>query len=488
MSRTLILAVREKLLSNSSQDQLHQALAEATRGIAAPPRSRKLARVRISPAGYFAGAALLTFVSLILLRAHRDLAALILIAATWFSVALLLTSDRLNFDGRMLSRSGPVALLFRLLRGGAPRLAVEDVERVEVTTLRTLRRGGNVRYRYRIEISGKGQMFVFASGGESFRRMVKELLLPVPDYKLDARARELRDHLVDAKAVRAQAAHLGIAPVSVLEETNETIKIEEKHRRANHDQEASPDEAERAAQLRKVANDLRIVGRLRESAEAFRRALLVSAQDAWLIYEYARLLRSQAGAFGDARLLSRACAALKLSATRGADDARLLERIGESFLEYGEPARAAKSFRLALETDEASYRAHLGLAEVALSEGKLAHVIHHYNDAARIAPDRATARMARREADYYARLNDDEDYLASELRRMNWLEGANRVQHLAARVSFAALLVALIGPSVAQVVAGLGWALASSSVIAWSGALITKRLLTSRGRVAESEV
>src|SRR2546427_7310756 len=113
MSSTLSLTVRKKLLNNSSQDQLHQALSEAARGAAAAPKSRKLARVRISPAGYFAGAALLTFVSLILLRTHRDLAALILVAATWAAIAVLVTSDHLNFDGHMLSRSGPVALLFR---------------------------------------------------------------------------------------------------------------------------------------------------------------------------------------------------------------------------------------------------------------------------------------------------------------------------------------------------------------------------------------
>src|SRR5258708_9919039 len=108
-----------------------------------------------------------------------------------------------------------------------------------------------------------------------------------------------------------------------------------------------------------------------------------------------------------------------------------------------------------MDLDENAYRAQLGLAEVALTDGKLAHVIHHYNDAVRIAPDKATGSLARREADYYSRLNSDEDYLAAELRRMNWLEVANRVQRLTARVSFAAMLVALLGSSVDQLVAAL---------------------------------
>ena len=165
----------------------------------------------------------------------------------------------------------------------------------------------------------------------------------------------------------------------------------------------------------------------------------------------------------------------------------MLGRVGESFLEWGDPLRAAKLFRRTLDIDENAYRAQLGLAEVALTDGKLAHVIHHYNDAARIAPDKATTTLAQREADYYSRLNSDEDYLAAELRRMNWLEGANRIQRLTARVCFAAMLIALVGSSVDQVVAGLGWALASSSIIAWSGSLITRKLLGARGRPETSD-
>lgn len=476
-------------MSESSRNQLCEALAEAAQTRVVPPTPKRIAGVRASPGGYLASAAILTFISLVLLRTNRDLAALVLIAGTWSLVPLLLITDRLNFDGLTLSRSGAVALLSRLVYGRTPHIRVEDIERVEVTTLRTLRRGGSVRYRYRIEIAGRELAFVFASGGEKFRQMVRTLLPRISDHKLDARARELRDHLEDVKRVRREAARLGVAPVAVLEQTNEeTRKKIEKQRRAAFDHDASPTEAERAGLLRKAANALRIAGRLRESAEAFRRALLISPSDAHMIYEYARLLRSQASAFGDARLLARAGAALRLAARRGADDAGLLERIGESFLEHGEPARAAKTFRQALERNDAGYRPQLGLAEVALAEGKLAHVIHHYNEAARIAPDKAAARLARREADYYQRLNNDEVYLAAELRRMNWLEGANRVQQLTARLSFAALLVALIGPSVDQLVAGLGWALASSSILAWSGALLIRKLLATRGRAEVTDL
>jgi tetratricopeptide (TPR) repeat protein len=496
----------ENLLSDSSQNQIRDVLVETARGHLAARKRKKLAGIRVSPGGYFATAALLTFAALLCLRTQHELLALILIGGTWTIIPFLILTNRLSFDGHTVSRTGLAAMLMRLVRGRAQSLAVEDIERVEVATLRTLRRGGKVRYRYRVEIAGKGWAFVLASGGHEFRRMVRVLLPRISDYKLDARARELRDHLGDVKAVRRQAAVLGIAPTAVLEETSDTRRAD-RYRAvlsvglaaglANDlatsatanlpGNEASHEDAERASLLRKSANDLRMSGFLHQSAEAFRRALLISPRSPWLIYEYARLLKSQASAFGDARLLARACAALRLAATRGPTDAALLVRVGECFLEYGDPQRAAKLFRRTLDVDEDAYRAQLGLAEVALSDGKLAHVIHHYSEAARVAPDKAAATLARREADYYSRLNNDEDYLAAELRRMNWLEGANRIQHLTARVSFAALLIALIGSSVDQVVAGLGWAFASSSIVAWSGSLVIRKLLAARGRAETSD-
>jgi len=445
------------------------------------PRAKRLASIRVSSGGYLAVAAVMTFAALVCLRTHRDLPALIIIFITWIVIPVLVLTDRLSFDGTMLRRSGLSALIHRFWFRRGLNLAIDDIERVEATAMRTLRRGGNVRYRYRVDIVAGGFALTFSSG-RNFRRMVRVLLQQIPEHKLDARACELRDHLIDLKVVRAEAARLGIASTDVLENASEAEKRIERRRRGVQ-AVTSDQDVERAALLRRCANDLRIAGCLKQSAEAFRRALLIAPRNPSMIYEYARLLKSQASAFGDARLLGRACAALKLAALRGPTDVRLLERIGESFLEYCDPLRAARVFRRAIDLDEDSYRAQLGLAEIALGEGKLAHVIHHYNDALRTSPDKAVARLARREADYYSRLNNDEDYLAAELRRMNWLEGAARIQHVSARLSFAALLIALVASSIDQLVAGLAWALASSSIIAWSGSLITRKLLTTRGRV-----
>jgi tetratricopeptide (TPR) repeat protein len=467
--------------STSSSEQIRSALAGSALGRAKNRKRVKVASVRSSPGGYFAVAAVATFASLVLLRSEYDLAALGLIIGTWTATPLLLLTDRVSFDGEFLSRRGLVAALSRLVRGTSTRVALNDIERVEINALRTLRRGGSVRYRYRVEIAGGAQNLIFASGGKNFRNMATALLPRISNVKLDARALELRDHLTDRKTLRADVAQLGIASTAVLEASDLTAR---RLKKVNRDSLAkrSDEDNERARLLRRAANNLRVAGRLREAAEAFRRSLLVNPRDGWLIYEYARLLKSQASALGEARLRTRSGAALRLAATRGSDDSNLLARIGETFLELGEAGRARKAFQRALDVDDCEFRAHLGLAEASLAEGKLAHVIHHYNDAARVAPDKATSRLARREADYYSRLNDDEDYLAAELRRMNWLEHVSRVQQFAARVSFASLLVALIGSSINQVAAGIGWAFASSSVIAWSTSQVAVKFLATRRR------
>lgn len=465
-------------MNESTQKQLLEVLRETPRAQVRTDRA-SIIGIRVSPGGYFAIAALLTFVAVILLRTQNDLAALTLVAVTWVLTPIVVATDRLYFDGEALFRSGLAPLISRVLRGRRAELSIADVESVDVATVRTLRRGGSVRYRYSIEVTGRGHTFVFASGGKKFRRMARALLPIVHDQKLDLRATELRDYLCEAKELDEQLATLEIATDAVLGAMDDRARrnIE---RRAENALAAAPQDESRAKLLAQAANRLRVAGRLRESGEAFRRALHFAPRDPWLLYQYARLLRSQASAFGNAHLLSRACAALKLSSLRGSEDARLLERVGESFFEFGQPVRATKVLRRSLDLDRNSFRASTALAEIALSEGKLAHVIHHYRDAASVAPDAATARRARREADYYARLNDDDDYLTAELRRMNWLEGAGRIQHFSARVSFAALFVALAGSFLDQIVAGVGWAVASSSIIGWSGSLLLRKLLSRR--------
>jgi len=468
-------------MNESKQIEVLQHLAETSRENS--PRTQ-LASLRVSPGAYLAMASVITFGSALLLRGGMDFWALFAIGLAWFVMPLLALNDRIAFDGQLLRRRGLAPWLLTFFSGRRQELNVAELERVDTSAVRTLRRRGSVRYRYRSQLIGKGSGFVFASGGKRYREMLRKLFPLIHEDKLDARTIDLRKYLSEPKTLNQDVKHLQLAPADVLDDATLDFKVGGKrdHEIAESSSVDSPapGDIERAQLLRRLGNQLRIAGRLREAGEAFRRALNVIPHDPWLIYEFARLLRSQASALSDARLLSRARAALRLSAMRAGSDAGLVSLIGETLLECGETERAKRTFQLAIELDEKNYRARLGLADVALRTGKLAHVIHHYREAARGATDKALARYAGREAEYYARLNDDDNYLAIELRRINWLQNAVRVRRLAARVTNASILIALVGPYFAPEIGGFAWAFASSAVMAWISSLLAARLLADR--------
>jgi tetratricopeptide (TPR) repeat protein len=309
--------------------------------------------------------------------------------------------------------------------------------------------------------------------------MVAEFFHLIPDEKVDSRTRDLRDYLCEPNLFSRNIEALGLAPPAVLDNAIEDVRNKILSRLPNSNEQSSQD-LERARSLRQLANQLRVCGRLAESREAFRRALIVLPNDGWLIYEFGRLLRSQASATNDARLLSRARAALRLSSRRAGGDAGLLSRIGESQVECGDIDRAERTLRLALAADSESFRARIELADLALRQGKLAHVIHQYRDAAFVAPDKALMTYSRREADYYARLNDDEEYLSTELRRIDWLQNAAKVRRVAGRVTNASILIALVGPYVHSMIGGLGWSLATCSLLGWVAAYSLSKILADR--------
>jgi hypothetical protein len=122
------------------------------------------------------------------------------------------------------------------------------------------------------------------------------------------------------------------------------------------------------------------------------------------------------------------------------------------------------------------------LADIALRDGKLAHVIHHYHEAARVSSEQALARYARSEGEYYMQLNDDDDYLATELRRISWLQTVTRIRRVALRVTTFSVLVALAGGFIDPLAANLGWSLASSALILWLVSVGATKLLFSRSK------
>ena len=472
-------------MNDTDQIETLKALTEVARERERPRKGPRLARVRVSPGSYLAAASVLTFCSALLLRSERDVLALGAVGVAWLMIPVLALTDRIEFDGQFLVRRGPIPFLLRHITGRRKELSVTDFEKVDTQAVRTLRRSGRVRYRYRTQIVGKNIEFTFASGGRNYRGMVRQLFPLLHQDKLDLRTIELRDYLCEPKPLDSEVHSLQLASADVLEGATLDFKLggkkQEPARKTDDAATAAATiDGERAMLLGQVGNKLRIAGRLNEAREAFRRALIVIPKDGRLIFQFARLLRSQASSLSDAKLLSRARAALRLSAMRAEKEPDLLALVGESFLEWGETLRAQHSFSRAIELQPQNFRAHIGLANLALRDGKLAHVIHQYRDAARAAADKALSRHAAREADYYARLSDDDDYLASELRRINWLQHSLKVRRLAARVTNASILAALLVPYVDEAVAGPCWYLASSSLIAWISSLLVIKLLAKR--------
>ncbi len=445
-----------------------------------------IASVRVSPGPYLAVASVVTFVAALVLRANYDTTALILIVSAWLIIPVLALSDRIAFDGISLRRQGPLASLIHLLSGYCKQLAIDDFETVETQAVRTLRRGGRVRYRYRTQITGKGKEFVIVSGGQYYRHFVRELFPLIHESKLDNRSRDLRDYLNDPTFLNRKSQLSQLASSDVLDLTRSDFKLGGKANRRTDvpDAPATPEDLERARLLRRLGNELRVSGRLREAGEAFRRALNVRPHGAWLIYDFARLLRSQASAQADARLLSRARAALRLASIRAENDLILLPLIGESFLECGDARHARRALERVVELDNGNFKARVGLADIALREGKLAHVIHHYQEAARVSSEQSLARYARSEGDYYMQLNNDDDYLAAELRRINWLQTVTRIRRLALRVTNASVMLAIIGGFVDPFAGSLGWSLASSALIIWLLTLLGTRMLFTRSKPA----
>ena len=479
-------------MNETDQIKTLKALKEVAREREYPRERQRLASVRVSPGSYLAAASVLTFASALLIRSDQNLFALAIVGIAWLLVPALALTDRIEFDGLGLIRRGPAPFLQRLISGRHKQLRLEDFEKVDTQALRTLRRGGRVRYRYRTQIVGRNTRFTFASGGRSYREMIRELIPRVHPDKLDIRTLELRDYLCDPRALNREVALLHLASAEVLDSATMDFKLGGKKQRTDQRKEvtgsgaavgsATAIDLERANLLGALGNKLRIAGRLNQAREAFRRALQINPGDGHLIFEFARLLRSQASSLSDAKLLFRSRAALRLAAMRAGHAPRLLALIGESFLEWGDIDRAQQSFQKAIELEPGNLRSHLGLANLALRDGKLAHVIHQFREAARSGADKSLSGYARREADYYALLNDDDEYLTNELRRINWLQHSLRVRHLAARVTNASILIALISPYVETSIAGICWSLASSSLIAWVSSLFAIKFLTTRRR------
>jgi hypothetical protein len=182
-----------------------------------------------------ATASVLTFASALFLRSDQGLWALVLVAVAWLLIPVLAFTDRLVFDGRSLSRRGVFPFLSQLVSGTRRQLRVADFEKVDTNAVRTLRRGGRVRYRYRTQVSGKGISFAIVSGGKSYRQMLRELLPLIHRQKIDVRTRDLRDYVCEPRVLARTIQELQLASSAVLDNASSDLKERLAHRRSPSD-------------------------------------------------------------------------------------------------------------------------------------------------------------------------------------------------------------------------------------------------------------
>ena len=458
--------------------------AEKTTVRATALAERRACAIRVPPNNYFVAVFLATFLAAFLVYLEFDLAALLLFASAWLVIPFLLATDKIVFDGQALERTGLIPKLWARINRRPRRLPIGEIEQIETQALRALKRGGSVFYRYRTTVTGgEGLSFTFASGGEDYRLMVAALFPKVNEDALDNRSIELRDYLTEPKETLMKADFARLPSTEVLESAINDFQISAKKIKSAN----TTEDAEKAEYLRQLANELRLSGHLLQALEAFRRALLLNPNDAWLIFEFARCLHSFAGAERDEKLESKARAALRLAEIRGRRDSELLARVGESYFQYGDWERARKVFQKALEAAQENFRSVRGLAEIALREGKIAHVIHHFAAAVHFADTKALENWARGENEYFSRLNADEKYMEREIRRIRRLEGALRGKRMALRFALTGFAAIIIGIFSDDFIINLGWTLSAVSLLIWTGLIMSGNLLAERSAFIEAE-
>jgi len=462
-------------LSNTAQ-------AKAAEISAAETIFDKNVSIRVSPNSYFTAIFLATFFSGFLIYLGYDWAAFFLFGNAWIFLPLFLWTDKIVFDGKRLSRRGVLPRLWAALNNSRQRLRISDIEQVETQALRALKRGGNVFYRYRTSVQGKNMRFAFASGGEDYRQMIHRLFGVLPENVLDNRSIELRDYLAEPKETLMKAQFAKIPSAGILADAlNALLKGKRNTQKKKEKRKIFEDTEEKADYLRQLANELRLSGYLLQALEAFRRALILKQDDGWLLFEFARCLYSYAATERNERLERRAVAALRLAERHAENDKELLARIGESYFQYGDWQRAEKVFQKSSDKNDSNFRSIRGLAEIALREGKIAYVIHHFSTANRLAETNSLRRWTNGEAEYFSRLNSDEEYMDLEISRINLLDTLNNLRKTSLRIAFFGFPAIIAGLVLEDnLIANIGWAISSIALLCWCFFMFCQKFLTSR--------
>ncbi|MCC7306350.1 MAG: hypothetical protein IT173_02195 [Acidobacteria bacterium] len=428
--------------------------------------------------GYLAAMFVGSFLCALAVYLEAELAAVLIFVLSWIVLPACALTDRLVFDGKRLLRSGLFPRASAYLLGRRFWIGLKDIEQVETAILPALKRGGRVYFRYRTSVRGNGLEFSLASGGGGYRRLAQALFQALPEEVLDAGSIELRDYLSEPKITRDRAKQSEIPSADVLGHVFRN-SLKRKGKYAASRPPAASDT--KAAGLRRLGNELRFSGSLLQALESFRRAASISPEDPWLLFDFARCIHSFAESERDVRLERRAAAMMRLAERRAGKDGQLLARLGEGYFQLGEWQRARSAFRKAADAVGEQFRSIRGMAEIALRDGKLAHVVHNFGAAERLAESRGARRWSRGEAEYFSRLNSDAEYLEMELGRVNLLDTVDRWRGRAFRLClvgfpFIGLGIYLGDPAVTN----SGWILSGGMIVLWVVTLLAHRVFSPR--------
>jgi tetratricopeptide (TPR) repeat protein len=442
-------------------------------------RPRLPVSVRAHAPGYAGAVFIGLFISAFLLYVGFWVVSLISVGISLIAIPFLTFTDKIVFDGKRLVRTGLLPKLWFRLNGLRSSIKLRNIEQIDTAIVGTFKRGGRVRFLHKTSVFGNAPQIVFAGSGGKYRRMTAELFSSIDSKLLDLRSLELLNFSTEPHEAVRIANELKIPASDVLETSlagrtvNKPVVFEGLDPRLS--------DASKADLLRDAANRLSGAGLLIRAIEAFRRALRFQPTNGRLLFEFSRCLHLLAFVRRNRRFELRAAAALRLAERRASGDTDLLERIAESYRHLGYTRRAAGAYQAVIDKIGDAFRSLIGLAEVALDQGKLAHVVHNFSAANRVASTSALKRWTNAEAEYFARLNDDEEYMELEVSRLNLLEKLDRWRKTAFRIALYSLPLiafgALFGDSL---IAEAGWLVSSIGFLAWVGMNIGIKMLSPR--------
>ncbi|NOT48952.1 MAG: hypothetical protein HOP17_14530, partial [Acidobacteria bacterium] len=390
--------------------------------------------IRVPAYSYIAAVFVGSFFASLLFYLEMERFGYAVFLVSWILFPSLALTDRIVFNGKRIYRSGLLPNTWAYLTGSRFWLKLKDIEQVETRILPTLKRGGKVFFKYDTSLRGKGVEFLFSSGGKEYRTFVRRIFPEIAEEVMDAGSIEVRDYVSDPKHTKKLAKSSNIPSADVLEHAFKGSALRQRRSRLTESTAASSDVAEKAVKLRELGNQLRLSGSLLQAMESFRRAARMQPENAWLLFDFARCIQSFAGSEGSHRLERKAAAMMRLAERRAGRDGKLLVRLGESYFQAGEWDRAGIAFKKAIDSVGEQFRSIRGMAEIALRDGKLAHVVHNFSAASRLAESPAARRWSKAEAEYFSRLSNDDEYMEMELGRVNLLDTLDRWKGITLRL------------------------------------------------------